>query len=121
MGMSEPCYGRKRATRWPALLAVTILSVLGGPLAAPLAAEEFVAGTMPDRRPPAAPRINAFTQTPEWRARALSGVTKPVPPSLRFLDDQGAWFTPFTRPNMPPPYDIRGLYAATARPAPRAR
>ncbi len=83
--------------------------------------EPFVAGTKPDRRPDRAPRIHTLDHNADWRAAALRGVSKPIPSSLRFVDDQGAWFTPFTRRNMPPPYDIRGLYPSTLRRANRAR
>lgn len=39
--------------------------------------------------------------------RALTGGEPPYPASLRFLEDQGAWHTPFTHPGMTGPYDIR--------------
>lgn len=75
-------------------------------------AEEYVAGTAPDRRPEAAPRITAFDKSPAWYATARAGIAEPYPASLKFLDDQGGWYTPFTRPGMTGPYDIRGLHAA---------
>lgn len=123
MGMSEPSDGRKSAARSIAPLTFAILLSFAGPLSAPVSvvAQEFVAGTAPDRRPLGAPRVDVFTLTPELRAKALRGVSKPVPPSLRFVEDQGGWFTPFTQPNMPPPYDIRELYPASARGPARAR
>jgi hypothetical protein len=37
-------------------------------------------------------------------------VSQPYPASLRFLEDQGNWYTPFNRPGMLPPYDIRGWH-----------
>ncbi|MFZ1679860.1 MAG: hypothetical protein WAT70_02475 [Rhizobiaceae bacterium] len=74
------------------------------------AAEPFVAGLLPDQRPPLAPRIVDHVAPPEWRQRALHGIGEPIPPSLRFLDDQGAWFTPFDHPGMPGRYDIRGWH-----------
>ena len=71
-----------------------------------------VAGLAPDQRPAGAPAIMEFTRTDAWRAGALRGVTGPTPESiLRFLGDQGAWYTPFARPGMPGPYDLRGLHA----------
>lgn len=76
----------------------------------------FVAGTAPDRRPEGAPRLQSNDKSPQWYASALAGVDKPYPASLRFLDDQGGWYSPFTRPGMPGRYDIRGLHAA-AQPA----
>lgn len=90
--------------------AVVLLGVLACCTGA--GAAEFVAGTTPDRRPEGAPRIQSVQHDAQWRVQALRGVSKPIPKSLTFVDDQGAWFTPFTRPNMPPPYDIRGFYAA---------
>lgn len=94
------------------LVAVTTVAILAGSIAVSgLEAQEFVAGTTPDRRPEGAPRITAADHDAAWRNRALAGISKPVPKSLGFLDSQGAWFTPFNHPNMPPPYDLRGLYA----------
>ena len=71
------------------------------------AQDVFVAGVHPERRPENAPTITTFDKTDAWYAQALAGVSEPVPPSLKFLDDQGAWFTPFTHPGMTGPYDIR--------------
>jgi hypothetical protein len=76
----------------------------------------FVAGTTPDRRPEGAPRLQSNDKSPQWYASALAGVDKPYPASLKFLDDQGGWYSPFTRPGMPGRYDIRGLHGA-AQPA----
>jgi hypothetical protein len=73
---------------------------------------EFVAGTKPYQRPANAPRIGQMKKTAQWYAQALQGVSEPYPASLRFLEDQGAWYTPFNRPNVTGRYDIRGLYAA---------
>ena len=39
------------------------------------------------------------------------GYRQPVPSSLKFLRDQGNWYSPFDRPGAPGPYDIRGWYA----------
>ena len=75
-------------------------------------AQDFVGGSTPDRRPASAPTIKSFERAPDWMARARRGISEPYPASLRFLEDQGGWFTPFTRPNMPGPYDIRRLYGA---------
>lgn len=81
---------------------------------AALAGERFVAGTAPQRRPAEAPVIKAFNAGAEWRQSALAGIGEPLPPSLKFLDHQGAWYTPFDRPGMPGNYDIRQLHAAPA-------
>lgn len=99
--------GNSRSLR---VVGLAVASVLGASALAQAA--EFVAGTTPDRRPEGAPRIEAVKRDAAWLDAALSGVSKPTPRSLRFLEDQGAWFTPFTRPNMSGHYDIRGLYAA---------
>jgi hypothetical protein len=74
----------------------------------------FVAGIDPAVRPAGAPVIAKFEQTPAWKAQALKGIAPPQT-GLRFLDDQGAWYTPFDRPNQKGPYDIRGLYPDAAR------
>ena len=64
-------------------------------------------GLAPDRRPADAPAIHGLTKDAAWYSQALRGVEPPFPVSLRFLEDQGAWFTPFSRPGMTGPYDIR--------------
>ena len=69
-----------------------------------------VAGVAPQARPEGAPVIESVAHDAAWRAEALAGVSEPYPQSLGFLDDQGNWFTPFNRPNMPGRYDIRGLH-----------
>ncbi len=71
-----------------------------------------IAGLAPSERPAGAPRITEFIQTEAWKAQALFGVLEPVPPSLGWLADQGAWFTPFIHPGMTGLYDIRGWHAA---------
>jgi len=74
-----------------------------------------VAGTTPDRRPEGAPSIVTLEHDGAWFRRALTGVDRPFPWSLRFLDDQGAWYTPFNRPGMTGPYDIRGWHRERAQ------
>lgn len=69
-----------------------------------------IAGTQPDRRPDGAPRITEVIKPSGWYARALTGISQPYPNSLRFLEDQGNWYTPFNRPGMHDPYDIRGWH-----------
>ncbi|MFO1172481.1 MAG: hypothetical protein U1E49_16165 [Hyphomicrobiaceae bacterium] len=61
-------------------------------------------------RPADAPVLAAVDHDKAWFKRALAGVSKPVPPSLDFLKDQGGWFTPFTHPGMTGRYDIRNLH-----------
>ena len=74
----------------------------------------FIAGLVPDSRPEGAPVITVFEQTPEWRAQALRGISPPQT-GLGFLNDQGAWYTPFFHPNLKDRYDIRSLHADVAR------
>lgn len=73
-------------------------------------ADPYVAGVDPSQRPQGAPVISAPQKGADWKAAALRGVSDPKPASLRFLDDQGAWYTPFNHPGMPGYYDIRGLH-----------
>lgn len=79
-----------------------------------LAADYPVAGVKPDARPANAPVISSVQHDDAWHRRALTGIDAPYPPSLRFLDDQGNWYTPFNRPGMPGPYDIRGWHQPAA-------
>ncbi len=67
----------------------------------------FIGGSTPHQRPDGAPVINSDEHGSDWYAQALKGVSKPYPYSLRFLEDQGNWFTPFNRPGMTGPYDVR--------------
>ena len=71
---------------------------------------DYVAGTQPSERPANAPVVESPAKDKSWYADALHGVTQPYPYSLRFLEDQGAWFNPFTKPGMTGPYDIRGWH-----------
>jgi len=80
-----------------------------GTLAA-TAAEYPVAGVAPYQRPAGAPVIQEVNHGADWYAHALTGISKPYPPSLKFLEDQGNWYTPFNRPGMPGYYDIRGWH-----------
>ena len=105
--MPQPLCPRQR--RAPVALRLSLL-------AGTAAAEFPVAGTQPYARPVGAPTLTSVTRDKGWFERATHGISQPIPPSLRWLDDQGNWYTPFARPGMPPPYDIRGWLAA---PAPR--
>jgi hypothetical protein len=68
-----------------------------------------VAGLRPDQRPVAAPVIKDIKKDAAWYRQYLRGIEEPYPASLRFLEDQGTWYTPFNRPNVGRRYDIRGL------------
>jgi len=70
----------------------------------------LVAGVHPDQRPANAPVIAQLQKDRAWYDNALRGVIPPFPPSLRFVEDQGNWYTPFTRPGMVSRYDIRGWH-----------
>lgn len=74
------------------------------------ASTEFVAGLTPNQRPTQAPMIQEFVPDAKWRARALAGISDPIPASLDFIDNQGAWYTPFNQPGMPGFYDLRNLH-----------
>lgn len=70
----------------------------------------YIAGVQPDQRPAGAPKTATYNKSGDWLARATKGVEKPHPESLKFLQDQGAWYTPFTQAGMPGRYDIRHLH-----------
>jgi len=90
------------------------LALWGGQV---LAAEPYpVAGLAPHERPKDASVIRTFEATPDWRKKSLTGVAEPHPAGLDFLNSQGAWYTPFTHPGMPGPYDLRGWHAKGGRP-----
>ncbi len=91
-----------------ALLLATIPSTL----AAEDGSTHAIAGLAPHERPVGAPFVSEVIKDEGWYSRALHGVSEPYPPSLGFLDNQGNWYTPFTRPGMPGRYDIRGLHVA---------
>lgn len=89
-------------------LAAVGLSFFGAAMAA--TDTPFVAGVQPDQRPANAPVITEVLKSQAWYAKALTGVSQPYPYSLRFLEDQGNWYTPFNRPGMTRYYDIRGWH-----------
>jgi hypothetical protein len=78
------------------------------------AADNPIAGTTPWQRPTGAPVITSVDHDSAWFRRALTGISRPYPSSLRFLDDQGNWYTPFNRAGMTGPYDIRGWHQPEA-------
>lgn len=88
-----------------------MMLVLGLVSAGPLSAQDaFIAGVEPSLRPQAAPVLTRLSKDAAWYELALSGVSRPYPVSLRFLEDQGAWFNPFLHAGMTGPYDIRGWH-----------
>ncbi|WP_448202525.1 hypothetical protein [Azospirillum sp. sgz302134] len=70
----------------------------------------FVAGTAPSMRPADAPSLSAVAKDARWYQKALTGVDAPYPASLKFLDDQGGWYTPFSQPGMTGRYDLRNWH-----------
>ena len=100
---NSPCYR----------LLIALTMMLAGLLCASTASASDspypIAGINPDRRP-AAPVITEVIKTNEWYEHAVTGVQPPYPNSLRFLESQGNWYTPFNRPGMPGRYDIRHWY-----------
>ena len=91
--------------------ATSEVATVGTP---PIPAGEYlyIAGVAPSVRPAGAPTITEFVKTPEWYANALHGVVQPYPASLKFLENVGGWWVPFTHPGMIGHYDIRGWHAA---------
>lgn len=87
------------------------LFVLAGLAAAVQAGDYPIAGLDPSQRPAGAPEIRTVSKDGAWYEQALTGLPAPHPASLSFLEDQGNWHTPFDRPGMTPPYDLRGWHA----------
>lgn len=97
-------------------LSVAVLLCAATAVGTAAAAPAEVAGLAPYERPAGAPRIEA--PPPSDKPRTLHGIPDPAPPGLKFVRDQGAWYTPFDRPGMPPPYDLRGWHAQPKKEAP---
>ena len=95
--------------------ALILSAALLAPGGALLAQSGFVAGTTPDRRPVGAARCERGGRDAAWWARCGRGISQPLPPNLGG-QDQGAWYTPFNRPGMLPPYDLRGWHVAAPGP-----
>ena len=79
-------------------------------------ATRFVAGLAPHQRPSGAPVVMEFVPGNDSRARSLTGVSEPIPASLGFLGHHGAWYTPFSQPGMPGPYDLRNWHHGVREP-----
>lgn len=95
----------------PLVAILPLVALIGIAQTASVAAAgepQVVGGVTPDRRPEGLPTVGTFELD---RKQALRGVTKPYPRSIEdWLDDQGAWFTPFSHPGMMGPYDIRNWH-----------
>jgi hypothetical protein len=91
-------------------VALTALIAPCAAIAAHAAPSYPIAGLTPYQRPANAPVLT--TNPARDAGQALHGVSTPIPDSLKFLNDQGGWFTPFTRPGMTGSYDLRRWHAA---------
>lgn len=101
----------RRSTKVAAILIGTLLVQAGSS-----ARDAYpIAGTQPSERPAGAPVIDEVRKPEGWYARALIGISRPYPASLRFLEDQGNWYTPFNHPGMSGRFDLRGLHADDPR------
>jgi len=97
--------------RQKALSAAFFAGIILGPSGLALAGDAYpIAGVKPSERPLGAPVIQTVQKDSAWYTAALTGISQPYPNSLKFLEDQGNWYTPFNRPGMPGRYDIRGWY-----------
>lgn len=70
-----------------------------------------IAGLTPSVRPAGAPVVTVAQHGADWNERFYRGVTKPYPPSIQFQAVHGGWFTPFDRPGMLGPYDLRNWHS----------
>lgn len=93
-------------------IAIAAVLAAGGVVAsgASVSAQSATAGLAPDRRPEGAPRIAGAKHSARWLDAAHKGISRPYPPSLGFLKDQGDWYTPFNVRGMTGPYDLRKLH-----------
>ncbi len=62
------------------------------------------------QRPKNAPIVTEVKKNAAWYQSALHGITQPYPQSIKFLEAQGNWHTPFNHPGMPGRYDLRGWH-----------
>ena len=111
---------KTRLSRAKPGVAMAALGIVLGFANAASAAEPFISGIHPDRRPEGAPTINAPIKDAKWEATYLHGVVQPAPPGLG-VKDQGAWYTPFNHRGAPSPYDIRGLWPSSAQGVPATK
>lgn len=104
---SSACVRGPISLQLPSLVLSAAICIAIGGFSSGARAEPYVAGTDPSKRPAAAPKIKAVVRDDAFFDSALHGVSKPYPPSLMFLKDQGNWYSPFTHPGMHGLYDIR--------------
>ena len=91
-------------------IALSLLFVLPTAHSAETASNYPIAGTAPWQRPDGAPVLEWVKREQEWFQKSLTGINRPYPRSLYFLDNQGYWYTPFVQQGMLPPYDLRGWH-----------
>lgn len=91
-------------------IALSSLFILSTAYSAGTASDYPIAGATPWQRPAGAPTVEFVKRELEWFQRSLTGINRPYPPSLYFLDNQGYWYTPFVQQGMLPPYDLRGWH-----------
>ena len=106
-----------RVLSWVAIIAIAPAFVSSWPIPNAKGAEDeigLIAGLRPHERPAEAPEIKEMTKPGSWYARSLTGLSEPYPSSFRFLEDQENWYSPFNRPGMTGPYDLRGWHRETA-------
>jgi hypothetical protein len=101
--------------RVPALLALVTAMACPQAASAESVPPDFHAGLEPSRRPASAPMLIEPPRGADWRERALHGIGEPAA-GLRFIKDQGGWYTPFTLPGMTERYDLRGWHQRPAQP-----
>lgn len=93
------------------ILLACLLALIGGVVWASEPSQGFIAGLAPHERPESAPVLKQATPESVRLDKATHGIAGPVPESIQgFLKDQGAWYTPFSRPGMTSVYDIRGWH-----------
>lgn len=96
-----------RGAMWVRLTAILMLV-----FDAACADDVVIAGETPHMRPANAPTITSHQKDADWYCRALVGVEPPYSHSLRFLEDQGAWYSPFLVAGLTGRYDIRKRHGA---------
>ncbi len=92
-------------------LGLLIIAAVGAGQVCAEDAPAYIGGMAPDHRREDVPIVKA-AQAPDKNS-ALRGIDQPPPASLEsVVEDQGAWYTPFTRPGMTGRYDIRKYHEA---------
>lgn len=102
-------------------ISITSLVFFGALVAGAQAQTAYpIAGLTPDRRPEGAPVVKEFRKDQKWFENFYHGVDKPYPPHIDAAS-QGAWHTPFNRPGMTAPYNLRRWHQSFDQPKTRAK